>query len=357
MNKSIKFNIEDFQKFTLGNDPWSETLKRETRKTPHYQLLRELEIDPNIKMEDTSYHQWLMKGLKRNGSVWGLLYNKNDIDKQYNRYVELIKNPELGESNKTTLIGKESKNGMLYYGPYPTIIKADGTFRLTDGRHRIAIKLFNNNSIELTICERDVIWSKLINDLKALYVDKKLHQPFDHFDFKDCESNRDNEVEKKLDQIFTDFNVKNVLDLGICHGYTVYKLKHHLNWAIGVEYNKTRYQISKALFDQLGFTTHNMNIVDFMEKYNTRTDCILSIAVLHHILRQKPINKVNSFLEKISKFTKMFIYTLPEPGEPQYLWIPEHIRKNIHNYIFEKIAFPYRKCIKLRSRKLVVLHK
>jgi len=354
--KFDKLDISNFEQFELGKDPWSESFKKRIRSFAHYKTLQQLKDTPDIKMEDTHYYQWLMNIFLRDKTVWGILNSVEDIKKQYNKFMGLIQNPDLGDAADNVLVSQVKNGVTYYYGHYPVRINADGSFKLMDGHHRIAIKLFNNEPIKLTICDRDSEWIKLIEDLEVLYQGKRLYQPVDHPDFRNWHSGRDNRIESELDSIFKELGVKSVLDLGICHGYTLYQLRHHLDWAVGVEYNDVRARISDALFKQLGFRVECTNIIDFIRKREKSVHCVLALAVFHHIAKQHR-SEFDEVLQKIAKKAKVLAYTLPEKGEPQYDWMPENIRDDMHQYIMSVTGYPHRKIIKLRSRHLVVLHK
>jgi len=355
----IKKDMAKLDKFILGSDPWSEKLKTYLRQLPHYKTMQQLKDNPNIAVDQTEYYKWLLKGLEKRGYVWGgVIKDVKGIEKQCKKFFELIQNPSLGEQGDEVIFSKKNKDGnTYYYGHYPVSVEDDGSFRLMDGRHRAVIKLFNNQPIEITICDRSKKWKVLLENLEIIYAGKRLYQPVNHPDLIGWKSGRDNLIEGHLDGIFKELKIKSVIDLGICHGYTLYKLKDNIETAIGIEYNKTRHSIAKALFDQIGFEAVNINAVEFINKNKKSVDCVLALAILHHIIKQKSKKDFDETLAKISDMCKVFVYTLPEPTEPQFSWIPEEIRDSIHEYIEKKIGFANKRVCQLRSRKMIILYK
>jgi len=349
------------KKVLLGNDPWSQQFIKLIKSLPHYRTLIQLQNNPAMPMEHTDYYKWLSDELTKNGTVWdGILNNKEDIIKQYKNFINMYEMAPnwktLKDDNGEKILYQKIKNHYHYYGHYPVRINDKGYFSLYDGHHRIAILLFMKKPVELTICERSPNWEKLINELKNMYKGKNLYQPIPHPDFNNWNSSRDNKKENILKTVSMKYNLHSMIDLGICHGYTLYELKDVVKKGIGVESNPIRYKIANMLLSNIGFSCFNEDIFSFIKHNNDEVDCILALAVFHHFFSNHSLNEFKEFLKLISQKTKYLIYELPHSKEEQYKWIPSDININL---IIEKITKfdKIEEHLMSNNRKLIILKK
>jgi len=338
-----------YKKAKLGDDPWSEDLKREIANSPHYKTVKQWMQDTSIQMENTEYFKWLESQLLEDGSVWnGLLNNKEDIIRQYNNFKHLFTiAPDFAEEQP---IMRVVDGCSYYYGPICVKVRGTGEIRVWDGMHRISILLATQQPIEFTICEREDGWQKLLDDLRLLYP-TTMYQPIPHPDLIDWASYSHSIKEQQITDIVTALNIKSVLDLGSCHGHVLYNLKDLLRSATGVEYNPVRYRVLKLLFDKLGFESHNADIFDIVSKTAKRFDCVFALAVFHHFAKENPIEKFENLLDRIKEVSDNLLYELPEDGEEQYEWMYHGV--DMHALIQSR--YKTGTVIPISNRKMILL--
>lgn len=345
--------MPDLKEILLGDDPWSQSFINIMKSLPYHDTLALWKSNPDTKIEDTPYYKYYLDVLTKDGTVWnGILNDEEDVRRQTENFKTMYRiAPNWKPFRK--VVSRQVKNYTHYYGPCPIRINNDGNFWLYDGQHRVAILLFMQKPVKLTICERALEWQKLVDDLKEMYGGEKLYQPIPHPDFDSWECGRDNQLDDAVLKIVKDRQVKSVLDLGACHGYTLYKLKELLDSGMAVENNPLRYQVVKLLMSKLGFQSSNLNIKDYIQETPKHYDCILALAVLHHSMRLDSKADFDDLLKGIKAKTKLFLYTLPEPNEQQHRWMYDGI--DHHDYIKEVTGFENKRVIPLKSRKLIVL--
>ena len=339
----------EYKIVTLGNDPWSEDLKRQIADFPHYKTAKEWIENINIPMEETTYYKWLQHQLDTSGSVWnGILSSKEDITRQYNNFKRLF---EIAPNFKIVLPISRIINGVThYFGPICTKIADNGDINIWDGMHRISILHALNQPIQFTICERQEKWQSLVDDIKALYP-SLLYQAIPHPDFADCEHCFNDAKEAHIADIVKAHNIKSVLDLGSCHGHTLYSIRNLLESATGVEYNAIRYRVLRLLFNKIGFESYHTNIFDVVSQNSKHFDCVFALAVFHHFARENPIEKFEELLGRIRSISNMLLYELPEPSEEQYDWM--YPSTDMHELI--QLRYSSKTVIPMQKRKLMLL--
>lgn len=339
----------------LKNDIWSQRFISYLKTLPHYATACLWNENIDIAMEDTPYYNWLLHTLNTQWSVWGILKTHDDIVKQYNKFKEVFLTYEnwKGECFDPTRITKQVINGMTYfYGSLPVKVDGNGDFYLWDGQHRIAVLLAKKHSnIKIIICDRFPEWQNIVTRLESLYPTHVLYQPIDHPEFQDWSASRDDEKEQVLSNIIQANNITKVIDLGCCHGYTLYNLKSFLQSAIGVEYNQDRYNIANIVLKNCKFTCVNKDIYDFVNSVIYHPDCILALSVFHHFMRQNPIEQFEKLLKRIAILTNTLIYELPHKDEEQYHWM---YQIPIEQYISEKTGFTKTEIYPLTSKRNII---
>lgn len=342
----------NYKQITLGNDVWSEKfIKIITTQLPHYKTTLMWKKNINIKMEDTPYYKHFYNILQNRGTIWnGIINTKQELIKQYNNFKEMFTiAPNWKEKNYIVY------HNNMYFGKNTCYIKNNGDFELYDGRHRISIKLALEMPINLTICKREHKWEKLVKDLEKLYPTKQLYQSIPHPEFNDWKCFRDNTKENILQEIVEKYKIKNVLDCGSCHGYTLYKLRNLIEKGTGVEYNNTRFLITKLLFNKIGFSVHNTNVLNYLLENNIFYDSIFCLAIFHHLMKENSREQFELFLKKIKNNCKILVYSLPQSNETQFNWIYKEIKKDVYNYIQKITGFKNQEIYQLRNRKIIVL--
>ena len=340
--------MEIYKIATLGDDPWSEELKLELVNSPHYKTVKQWIEDKNAIMEETAYYKWLKHQLDADGSVWcGILKNDEDIARQHDNFKRLFSTaPNFVEKPLTS----EVVNGQThYYGPICVKIANNGKITIWDGMHRISILLALNLPIQFTICERQKGWQKIVDDLKAL-CPTIMYQPVPHPDFEDWACCNNDIKELQIANIVKEHNIKSILDLGSCHGHTLYSLRNIIESAVGVEYDQRRYAIMKLLFDKLGFESHNANMFD-IRRSETHFDCVFALAVFHHFSKENPIEKLIELLDHIKRISNTLLYELPEPDEEQYDWMYQNT--DMHNLIQSR--YKNVTVVPMQKRNLILL--
>jgi len=351
LRKKINYKIVE-----LKNDPWSQQLINEIKKSPHYQTALLWKENVNIEPEKTPYYQWLLDLLKKEGKIWGgILKTTKDILNQYQIFKQMYNNAP--NWTPDPVHKRYINNELLYFGDYPVKIKNNGDFELYDGRHRIAILLALNLPLKITICMRELEWNTIKEGLKNIYPDKSLYQPIPHPDYQDWKQGRNNEKEECLKHLIKKYNIESVLDLGICHGYTLYYLRDFLIEGTGIESNLERFQIANVILNKCKFKCHNKDIYEFIKDYTSKVDGVFALSVLHHFMKQNPIEKFNDLLIQISNKCDFFIYELPIKTEPLYRWMYQEIRDDIDNYIQKKTRFQSTESIEINGRYLHLLKK
>ena len=342
------------KKVLIGNDPWSTDLLDFIKSGPHYLTAQQWQENIDIPLESTFYYKWLMSMFIADNVVWGgILKNEDDIVKQCARYraMYLIAPKWLEEYS----ILQTDTNSAHYYGYRPVKVRCNGAIDIWDGMHRISLLTFKRLPIEVTICERLPGWAELYKEIEDLYPNKMLYQPIPHPDFSDWATAIDGNKEQIICDFFKQNKIDSVLDLGTCHGFTLYKLKDLIKHGIGIESDKIRFQIASILLNKIGFSCHNTNAIDYIETSES-ADCTLCLAILHHISRLCPIEVFEKFLQTVAQKTKFIIYTLPNPNEDQFSWMYESKRDNFDEYILQLTGFKTREVI-VSSREIRILEK
>lgn len=304
------------KKVKLLDDPWSLQLKDEIKNLFHYKTIMQWKLNKDITMEDTVYYNVFMELIKQNGSMWdGKITTKEEVTNQYKRFQELYNlTPNW---NNNDLVSVIYQGTTYYFGPITAKILDNGSIMLNDGRHRMASLLANNLPIEIVICERSEKWQQTMDDLSK--IDSKLYQPIVHPDFQDWQVfNKEDEKLRIVNQFLKEGNV---LDLGCCYGYTLYQLRNRIKKGIGVELNKTRFQITKNLFDMIGYEIYCDDMLNFLETDINNYDTIMALAVLHHFSAGNPIDKFVKLIDIIANKTNCFIYELPTLNEERGSWL------------------------------------
>jgi hypothetical protein len=114
--------------------------------------------------------------------------------------------------------------------------------------------------IKITIVEENEAWLKLKEDLRKISGNSNfLYQQIPHPDFNEWGVYKNNITK---DFLISELVYGNVMDIGICHGGTLYRLKlaNRISNGTGIEVDETRYKIAKIIFDKiqiLGRTSKN----------------------------------------------------------------------------------------------------
>lgn len=342
----------------IGDDPWSENFKEKIRKTPHYKLAK-MWADGLVPVYlNTEYYQFLINEIKEKGCVFGFIKTEEEAYKQYGKFNKMFDDIKSGVFIDDEIITKaECRGETHYYGFYPVIIHNDGNLVLWDGDHRIAIRMALNLPIKVTICHRFSVWKNMLEKVEELYPNKVLYQPILHPEFSNWQSSRSDEKENILRSILVRYDIKSILDLGCCHGYTLYKIRDLIDWGIGVESEFTRYEISNMICKLIGIACYHDDIYDSVMNLPHTVGAIMSLASMHHLMRRIDIKDFDTFLKKVSEMSNNFIYELPNSEEEQFDWMYPEIRNNIDEYIMEKTGYKFREFHKIGHRQLVHLRR
>jgi len=351
------------KKLLIRDDPWSEAFKNKLMVTPHYKTVLQWKENVDIQVKDTYYYQWLKTNLDKNGVVWnGTISNEDDVIKQCNKFKEMfIIAPNWNEQKEITVASSKCDDEVwfvhdnvvsYFFGPITVRIDEFGDFIVSDGNHRLVLLLANDLPIEVTICERHPKWQQVIDKVDKLYPEV-MYQPFNHPEFFGRKCSRTGITEKIVNSVVDTFNVKSVLDLGCCHGETLYSLRNKNVRGIGVESNEDRLKLVSLLFSKIKFEYSGKDIYDFLKSNDEKYDLILVLAVFHHFMYFNEKEKFIDLLELIVKKTDILMYELPEKNEPQYSWIYK-------DYDAHKVIQSYFKnveCFKKDSRFIYLLRK
>ena len=343
-----------YKKILLGNDPWSETFKDYIKSLPHYEtvMLWKMNLTQGVDIKLTPYYQHYLAVLKADGTIWNGIINteeellkmalnfKDMYDKRYNWRHTV---PEI----------QISEDGQWFYGDLPVRIENNGDFYLYDGYHRISILLAYDMPISLTIVKREYEWQRMYEDLDELYSEHSLYQPIDHPDFNDWICDRGDKKEQVLRKIVKEFNIKSVIDCGVCHGFTLYKLRDLIVKGVGLEYNRTRYDATKIVYDKIGFEVRKLNIMDFESR---TVDAVFALAVFHHLMRQHSKKDFEGLVKAMVWGGKHLIYSLPEKDEPQFHWMYDNIKYDTREYLICLTGYKNEKVYNVGRRKIVVLY-
>lgn len=341
-----------YKKILLDNDPWSETFKEHIKHLPHYKTVMLWKSNPNLAIKDTPYYQHYIDILKREGTIWsGIINNEEELLKMALNFKDMY-NKRFNWRPTVPEI-QISEDGSWFYGDYPVLIKNNGDFMLFDGHHRIAILLAFDKPVNLTIVKRDLLWKDLCDSLDRLYTNHSLYQPIDHPDFNDWVCDRGDKKERVLRNIVKEFGIKSVIDCGVCHGFTLYKLRDLIEKGNGLEYNTTRFLTTKMVYNKIGFITHLSNIMDFNF---IKRDAIFALAVFHHLMRQHERFDFEILVTKMAQSCKYLIYSIPKKDEPQFHWMYDDIKYDAHKYIKVLTGFKNEKFYSIGKRKIAVLY-
>lgn len=339
----------------LGNDIFSKKLLNYIEMSPHYntclQWNENIEI-PNIK---TYYYSFLKSGcflakfLKLETEE--LILDKVEDFKKI--YISIKENGYLKEL-ETDIITQEVNGHTHYYGKICCKIKKDGSFELWDGMHRISIKRALNLPIEITIIEEAENWQMIKKGLLNLHNGQKyLYQSIEHPDFFDW-TVYNNNITK--DFLLSELVSHNVLDIGACHGLTLFRLKYsnRITHGIGIESDPDRFNVAKIIFDKVGLDLfRDINVFLNQNKYIFNS--ILLLSVIHHLIRQLGEEKTKKILSDLAFITHKIIYECPKPGEPiiQEFGLVDF---DFDKFIIEATGFKEKIRFKM-NRDLVVLEK
>jgi len=356
--------MEQYKKVLIQDDPWSETFKNKIKSTPHYKTVLQWKENIDIDLRETCYCQWLLKALQQfDNIIWnGQIKNEEDVLKQCEKFKDMFKvAPNWVEKNEIeTSVSKSDDNVWFvksgevtyFFGPITVRVDQFGDFTISDGNHRLALLLANGLPIEVVICERHEKWKDVIESVNKLYP-MVMYQPFRHPEFNDRKTSRSGITEKIIDKIVDDCSIKSVLDLGCCHGETLYALRNKITLGVGIESNEDRLKLVSLLFSKLKFEFSGEDIYDFLKKDTRQYDAIFVLAVFHHFMYFNPKEKFIDLLETICNKTNILLYELPEPHEPQYLWMYKDFdaHKVIQSYFktFESFKKDNRKIWLLRK--------
>ena len=339
------------QKILIDYTPWCQEFRNKIKNSRHYKTIEQWDKNINIPLEETVYYNEMLGLLETNGPLWdGIISKKEDI-------VETLKNFKKLYLEYEEVLDERAvhydKNVEWYYGDYPAQIMDNGNIRLYDGHHRIAIRLFKDYQLYVNICEIDLEWKKITNELYEMYGGKSLYQPIPHPSFIDWECSYDELLTNSLIKFVEDNDIKSVLDVGCCHAYNLYRVANYLDYGTAIEYDEVRSEIVKHLMSKLGLNSYSGNVIDFLKEDSTEFDCIFATAIFHHIAKQSSKEEFDYCLYELGKRSKFLMYTLPVDGEFQYAWINDY--PNLDDYIIEKTGKKVIKKIKLRTRELTIL--
>jgi hypothetical protein len=345
INKTIK----------LETDYWSEQFLRTFKSSPHYKTALLYQEGVNIEYKDTPHYLWLNSILKNEGHVWGnIIETEEDILNQCKNFKIMF---DIAPNWKKLYEGVQEKDGN-YFGEFPCIIDGKGHLELTDGRHRFAILLAKKLQLpNLILCNRSEEWQEMYNNVQELYPDKHLYQPILHPDFQDYNQGRLTEKEDIIISLFKEYKIKNVIDLGSCHGYTLYRLRDIILHGMGIEYDEKRYYVTKTLLKNFkNIQIFNQDIGNYLSESKEKVDCILALAILHHYIRQNTLDNILKLLDNIKNKCNYFIYELPDKSENSYLWL-SNILGDIHTFIQSRLEFQEIAQYKYNIRTIYILRK
>jgi len=355
--------MEKIKKIKISDDPWSESFKEKIRLTPHYKTALQWKQDIDIDLSETFYYNWLLESFKRIGKVWdGQIKTEKDILVQCKKFRDLFKiAPNWDESSEIQVVESKSQDNvwfvnqgkvLYFFGPITVRIDEFGDFVVSDGNHRLALLLVNDLPIEVVICERHEKWKEVISSVDKLYP-IVMYQPFRHPEFSDRKCSRSGITEEIVKSVVDKYQIKTVLDLGCCHGETLYALRNMINLGVGVESNEDRLKLISLLFSKLKFEFSSDDIHDFLKNDDRKFDMILVLAVFHHFMYFNSKEKFIELLELITSKTKFLMYELPEPNEPQYAWM----YKDFDAHSFIQSYFKHVEFFKKDRRKIYLLRK
>ena len=334
----------EYKLITLQDDCWSESLKNYIRSLAHYKTVLLWENKTKVELTETPYYLSLLKHLKVNGQVWGgILKTEQDVLKQTKSFFEMYQicpNWATDTTYKFKINHRVCDNKDWYFGYYPVQVHNNGELELYDARHRLAILMAKNLELpQLTLCKREIGWQKIYDDILTLYPNKHLYQPIMHPDFQEFNQGRTVDKEIQIESIVKQYKINSVIDLGICHGYTLYSLRNVLKSAIGIEYNQERYAIARIVLEACAFQCYHSDILDYLIKNPKPVNCIFALAVFHHFLKQNSMWKFNELLKHIAKNTKYLLYEIPNKTEPRFEWIPKELQEDFNEHIQKKMDF------------------
>jgi hypothetical protein len=352
-----------YKKMELGTDRWSVDLINVIKSFPHYATAMMWMTDINVDPTTTPYYQWMVQKVAEDGNLWGYIFTEEDILNRYNLFKDMFINYDVwkGDIDKEIELTVDH-NGVYGYlppnatGRFPVKVNGSGKVYLWDGNHRAAIIVAKGDLPKFFICERDDEWQKIIEGAEKLYPSHSLYQPIMHPDFQDWKISRPPDKERLLKEIFIKNGYTTVIDFGVCHAYALYELSDILTKGIGLEYDKDRFEICKAVLYACGkhVTCVYDDVVHFCNNNTFVPEVFLALAVFHHIMKENPKEVFDNLLEQM-KAAKMLIYELPVKGEPQYEWMYEDIRDNIDDYIQEHTGFTSREYVKIPGRRSMVI--
>lgn len=343
------------KKIMIKDDPWSLSFIDRMKDLSRYKTTMLWKENIDIPIQETPYYQKFLMILQKQGTIWnGIINSDSELIKQCLNFKNMfINTPNWKTYNPPIIYHADSQ---MYFGDFTAIINEHGEIILHDGHHRIACLLAHKMPLYVNVCMTANNIQKLHNDIVQLYNGSIIYQPIVHPFFNDLQASRDNSQEDILRKIIIKFNISSVLDCGICHGYTLYTLRDLIRNGTGLEYNQTRYEISKLIFDKIGFQCYKEPIIDFILNTNLKYDAVFCLNVLHHIIKESGKEGLNSLLLKIKTNTKYFIYSLPESHESQFMWMGE-LRNTINKYIRDQLGFNQQEIYPLKNRKIIVLFK
>ena len=321
------------KKILIQDDPWSESFKSKIRATPHYKTVLQWKENIDIPLCQTFYYIWMTETLRDKGTIWeGLINTEQDVIKQCENFRNMFNvAPNWEESKEVVSTQVKSndkiwfvKNGEVFYFFGPITVRVDelGDFVVSDGNHRLAILLGKDLPISVMICERHEKWQDVNGIIEKLYP-VVMYQPFRHPEFFDKKCSRSGVTEVIVNDVVDKFKVSSVLDLGCCHGETLYSLRKKISFGVGVESNEDRLKLVSLLFSKIKFEFSGEDIYNFLMKDEKQYDLVLALAIFHHFMFFNSKEKFLNLLDVICTKTKMLMYELPEPGEPQYAWMYE----------------------------------
>jgi len=323
----------NYKKILIQTDPWSEEFKSSIRSSPHYKTILQWQENATIPLQQTLYYKWLMDIINETGTVWeGQLNNEQDVLSQCVKFKDMYSvAPKWDERDDVIRMVISKNNGLRYYfGPITVRINETGDIIVSDGNHRLACLLALDLPITVTICERHPKWVGVIDCVNRLYPEV-LYQPFRHPEFSDRKCSRTGRTEQIVNDVVDKYNVKSILDLGCCHGETLYSLRGKIKTGIGVESDRDRFKLTSLLFSKIGFKCAHADIYDYVQKDVQRYDMILSLATFHHFMFYNAKERFLDLMSMVAKKTNMLMYELPEPHEPQYTWMYKDT--NVHALI------------------------
>lgn len=299
----------------LGNDFFSKELLNYIEMSPHYNTCLQWNENIDILNNKTYYYSFLKSGSYLAKYLKLDTENKilDKVEDFKNLYNSIKKNGYLKEL-EPELIRRKIGDVAHYYGGTCCKIKYDGSLELWDGMHRSAIKKSLNIPIEIIIVEEHSDWKNIKEGLLRLHNGQKyLYQSIDHPDFYDWTVYHDNKIK---DFLLSEIVSENVLDIGVCHGLTLCRLKlsNRITSGTGIESDPDRFNLAKLLFNKAGLNLFN-SIDTFLNQNSGKFNAILLLSVMHHFIRQYGKEKAKQILSDLSKITNKIIYECPAPGE------------------------------------------